>query len=761
MADTLESLELEVKHNSAGVDKDIDNITASLNRLQGIIVKAFPQVESLAKVLGTLGKVVEKSSASSAVSKVAVPLTRDTADAVRNANKLEVLLSKMADAQGKMESAINSGDQSKAYRARGEILSLDKQITREEEKMGSVPVALPGVFGKIQSACQRATSGLKNYAENLKKTQEESKKTESFTSKLIRSFKRIAFYRMIRSAISAVTSEIGTGLENVYYFSEMIGSSISQTMDRLTSMKMVMGNQLGAAFGELLTTIQPILEMIINLITRAADAVSQFFSVLGGRNTYHKAIDGTKKWAEQTQAGANAAKEWKNQLMSFDEINRLEAPSDGGAGAGSAANNIGSWELSPITMDFSWMDKIREFINGLDFGPLMESFNVLKEALSGLWETIKTGIEWIWQNILTPFITWIVEQFAPIAIETLASILNVVNAVLEVVGPVFASIWNTVLKPILSWVGTTVINTLKALNGFLQDLADLITGKITFTEFITGLSDSELAIGSVITALAAVFAGIVLFNTIVGIATTIVEIFSVVMAFFAANPAVLVALAIAAIIFVILECIRHWDEWKESIENWTESCSEYLGNGQLDWQDFGYVVGIVLENIMRAIENVIDFVMTLVGWIQTAVSWMQSLIDVANTNAYYNEQSGDLYATDPSMLSTNQSPIFPSGHFASGGYPDEGQLFVAREAGPEMVGTIGGRTAVATNADIVSAIEGGVFNAMSAALSTSGGSGSGTTILNINGREFMRAIWSDQQAVAREHGVALIAHGKG
>ena len=532
MADTLESLELEVKHNSTGVDKDIDNITASLTRLQGIIVKAFPQVESLAKVLGTLGKVAEKSGASSAVSKVAVPLSRDTAEAVRNANKLEVLLSKMADAQGKMENAINSGDQSKAYRARAEILSLDKQITREEEKMGTVQIPLPGVFGKIQTACQKATNGLKNYSDSLKKTQDESKKTESFTSKLIRSFKRIAFYRMIRSAISAVTSEIGTGLQNVYYFSEMIGSSISQTMDRLTSMKMVMGNQLGAALGELLTTIQPILELIINLITRAADALSQFFAVLGGRTSYHKAIDGTKKWAEQTQKGADAAKEWRNQLMAFDEINRLEAPNDSGAGSGSgAANNIGSWELSPISMDFSWIDKIKEFISGLNFEPIIESFGRVKEALSSLWETVKTGIEWIWQNLLAPFITWIVETLAPVLLDVLASIINVVNAVIEVIGPVLVQIWNGVLKPIVEWVGKTVVSTLKSLNGFLQELADLITGKVSFTEFINGLNDSELAIGAVITALALVFGGIVLFNTIVGIATTVVGAFSAIMAF--------------------------------------------------------------------------------------------------------------------------------------------------------------------------------------------------------------------------------------
>ena len=46
--------------------------------------------------------------------------------------------------------------------------------------------------------------------------------------------------------------------------------------------------------------------------------------------------------------------------------------------------------------------------------------------------------------------------------------------------------------------------------------------------------------------------------------------------------------------------------------------------------------------------------------------------------------------------------------FAEGGYPVTGQLFLAREAGPEMVGSIGSRTAVANNGQIVEGISYGV-----------------------------------------------------
>lgn len=57
------------------------------------------------------------------------------------------------------------------------------------------------------------------------------------------------------------------------------------------------------------------------------------------------------------------------------------------------------------------------------------------------------------------------------------------------------------------------------------------------------------------------------------------------------------------------------------------------------------------------------------------------------------------------------------GGFAEGGFPETGQLFLAREAGAEMVGSIGGHTAVANNDQIVQGIESGVYSAVANALS--------------------------------------------
>ena len=49
--------------------------------------------------------------------------------------------------------------------------------------------------------------------------------------------------------------------------------------------------------------------------------------------------------------------------------------------------------------------------------------------------------------------------------------------------------------------------------------------------------------------------------------------------------------------------------------------------------------------------------------------------------------------------------------YADGGFVDQGQLFIAREAGAEMVGSIGRRTAIANNDQIVEGITYGVREA--------------------------------------------------
>lgn len=66
----------------------------------------------------------------------------------------------------------------------------------------------------------------------------------------------------------------------------------------------------------------------------------------------------------------------------------------------------------------------------------------------------------------------------------------------------------------------------------------------------------------------------------------------------------------------------------------------------------------------------------------------------------------------------------PITRYASGGSPQSAELFMAREAGPELVGRIGSRTAVVNNTQIVSSVAAGVRQAVAEAMSAVNAGGS-------------------------------------
>ena len=98
---------------------------------------------------------------------------------------------------------------------------------------------------------------------------------------------------------------------------------------------------------------------------------------------------------------------------------------------------------------------------------------------------------------------------------------------------------------------------------------------------------------------------------------------------------------------------------------------------------------------------------------------------------------------------------YPSGFecYAKGGFPDFGQMFIAREAGPELVGNIGSRNAVVNNDQIVESVSAGVYQAVLAALGGNGDDDGSDTkiIINLDGEK----IYENQQKIARNRGYNL------
>ena len=92
--------------------------------------------------------------------------------------------------------------------------------------------------------------------------------------------------------------------------------------------------------------------------------------------------------------------------------------------------------------------------------------------------------------------------------------------------------------------------------------------------------------------------------------------------------------------------------------------------------------------------------------------------------------------------------------YAQGGFPATGQMFIAREAGPELVGNINGRTAVANNDQIVAAVSQGVYSAVVAAMQGMQG-GDQSFNVYLDGKQITAAVEKRQ----KERGATLMSGG--
>lgn len=152
-------------------------------------------------------------------------------------------------------------------------------------------------------------------------------------------------------------------------------------------------------------------------------------------------------------------------------------------------------------------------------------------------------------------------------------------------------------------------------------------------------------------------------------------------------------------------------------------------------------VGIDGESIGGKLANVVTGTFK-----KTFKFTMGSLFNPIGTiGSIFNEVKG-WFNANGGIFAGHWQPITA---YAGGGIPNTGQMFVAREAGPEMVGTIGGHTAVINNDQIVASVSSGVYEAVLAAM---GGQNDRPIVLNVNGKELAKVTYGDYQEEGSRRG---------
>lgn len=167
--------------------------------------------------------------------------------------------------------------------------------------------------------------------------------------------------------------------------------------------------------------------------------------------------------------------------------------------------------------------------------------------------------------------------------------------------------------------------------------------------------------------------------------------------------------------------VQFYDAYKNSIENFLLSAGglfDLIFPGSSD---------------LRAAQYAADKLKDTYGQIENLLKQLVRQIE-NNIRAISLETSGSYSQYRKGIL--NGSPRL----FARGGYPERGEIFVANEAGPEMVGTIGRRTAVANNDQIVEGISNGVYAAVVAALRDSNYGDSAPFVIELDGDPIYKGV---------------------
>lgn len=584
--------------------------------------------------------------------KVQEPVSAADQEMIRNADAVDVLTLKLKYLREAMEEAFAAGDAKKANDLRAQILQTEKALEK----------------------AKRAADGTRKGFREMAK---ECAKSDGPITRLLSSLKRIAMYRILRTILKEIGKAFSEGLEKAYIFSSGIqteGHRFAEAMDRMKSSSNQMKGQLGAAFIALLAAIEPILITIINLAIRVADAISQFMSAFTGK-TYLKANATAAQFADTMARGGAAAKEWKNQLLGFDEINRLNEPNQGGGGGGSNPLDGFDFVDSPIN------EKLLQFINNIK-EKLQPAVDRLKEAFDRLKEAWGKFVDSLGSSAFSQFI----EDVLVLASEAVINGLTILADVLTLLFNILSGDWSD------AWLS------------FRQLLYDII---VAIADLIVGVTNLAM-------------------DALIMLAKGIDDIIGTHFAdYLQADKDAFNAMYDASKqseggLFGLKSALGLTEKATEKVSDKTDGLTEALAGvsakapeaeqkvngirGAIDWvlqgfRDFGTEVGWIITGLFQPIA---DFC----AWIDSAIQgW-----DIFKSMQRFNAPNYNVYE-DPTMWTNN---------FATGGFPDEGQLFIAREAGPEMVGTIGGRTAVANNDQIVEGIRQGVYEAVSAAMSSNG-----------------------------------------
>ena len=163
-------------------------------------------------------------------------------------------------------------------------------------------------------------------------------------ARIEKQFGKIIMRRAITAVIRAVSKAFKESIENVYKYSEAIGSSFAPALDSAKTMMNQFKNSIGAAVAPLIQALIPVFNQIVSAAISVINVLNQLFSLISGRTSWTRALPVAASAFEDTEKAAKGAGgAVKDMLADFDELNVLDQ-NGGGGGGGAAAKTAEAYE---------------------------------------------------------------------------------------------------------------------------------------------------------------------------------------------------------------------------------------------------------------------------------------------------------------------------------------------------------------------------------------------------------------------------------
>ena len=506
-----------------------------------------------------------------------------------------------------------------------------------------------------QVAMEMAKMEANDMADSVGRVGKEAKKSLSPLEKLIARFKNLLVYRAMRGIITGITSGIKEGFKNLEEWDKAKGfTGFVESMREARESLLVLKNSLAVIAAPGLQAIASVLRNSASAAMTAANMISHLMALLGGKSSYRAVIWANTLSDAEKKAGSSAKeanKEFKKQLMAFDEINNITEQNKGGSGGGGGSSKA----------TYSDMFETRS-VNKSDLGYFSKWIDILSEKLA----SIKQRAKDFWDALT--------KAFQKVNYKIL----------LDGLGELGLAIL-TLIDDTLKW-GESFVKT---------------------KEFATGLQIAIDLIGSVFKGAAGM---VYTFEAAIKISVAAVQwLGDVTGAFFKAL----------------------WGSLTGKKDAWQVFDDEIATAGDL-----------FRGRVTSAVNELSDRLDYLTG---KKFRINMELNEVQKVTRYITETTSNIGKNAGAYYTVN----------ATGGFPSTGQFFIARESGPELVGTLGQKSAVVNNEQIVESVAQGVASAVASVLGN--GRSNVTVTLEGDAKGLFKVVQKEGRAYSARTGQPALA----